>query len=90
MSIAVQRSLFKRVLFRLHWIAGIGAGLVRAVVGFTGGLLGLEEPMLHVLNPQLAVAASNRVALTPDRWIADMRAANPDKTVRNVSWNGAD
>lgn len=90
MSITVQRSLPKRVLFRLHWLAGLSAGLVLGVVGFTGGLLGMEEPTLDALNPQFNVSAANRVALTPDRWIAAMRAANPDKSVRNVSWNGDD
>ena len=42
----MRPSLLKRVLFRLHWLAGISAGLVLGLVGFTGGLLGLEEPVL--------------------------------------------
>ena len=81
---------FKRVLFRLHWICGLTAGLVLAVTGFTGGLLGFEEPLLHVLNPQLHIAAAGRTALTPDRWVAAARAAQPELQPRSIAWNGDD
>jgi sulfite reductase (NADPH) flavoprotein alpha-component len=90
MSIPVQRVLLKRVLFRLHWIAGLTAGLVLAVVGFSGGLMGFEEPILRSLNPQFHVVANNRSALLPDRWIADARAAHPGEAVRGVTWAGVD
>jgi len=84
----VRPSLLKRVLFRLHWLAGISAGLVLGLVGFTGGLLGLEEPVLAWLNPALHVSAEGRAALAPDRWIAAARAAMPEHTVRGVAWEG--
>ena len=90
MSITPQHALFKRVFFRLHWIVGISAGLVLGVVGFTGGVLGCEEPVLRWLNPQFQVAAENRVALPPDRWVALARVAHPESAVRNVLWAGAD
>jgi uncharacterized iron-regulated membrane protein len=90
MPIIVQRVSFRRVLFRLHWIAGLAAGLVLAVVGFTGGLIGLEEPMMRLLNPQLHAGADNRNAMPPDRWIAEARAAYPEHAVRGVSWFGTD
>jgi sulfite reductase (NADPH) flavoprotein alpha-component len=88
MSTTAQRALLKRVLFRLHWIAGITAGLVLGVVGFTGGLLGGEEPILRFLNPQLHLI-TDRAALPPDRWIAAARAAYPASAVRSVAWDGA-
>jgi uncharacterized iron-regulated membrane protein len=90
MSTTVPHALFKRVLFRLHWIAGITAGVVLGAVGFTGGLLGCEEPVLRLLNPQMQLVAENRVALPPDRWIALARAAYPESAVRNVTWTGPD
>ena len=84
----VRPWLLKRVLFRLHWLAGISAGLVLGLVGFTGGLLGLEAPVLSWLNPALHVSAEGRAAQTPDRWIAAARAAMPEHAVRGVAWEG--
>jgi sulfite reductase (NADPH) flavoprotein alpha-component len=86
----VRPSLLKRVLFRLHWLAGISAGLVLGAVGLTGGLLGLEQPVLAWLNPALHVDAAGRALQTPDRWIEAARAAMPGYTVRSVSWEGPD
>ncbi|HEY0230391.1 MAG TPA: PepSY-associated TM helix domain-containing protein [Dokdonella sp.] len=85
-----KRVPFKRVLFRLHWICGLTAGLVLAVTGFTGGLLGFEEPLLRLLNPQLHIEAAARSALTPDRWVAAARAAQPQLQPRSVAWSGDD
>jgi sulfite reductase (NADPH) flavoprotein alpha-component len=84
----VRASLFKRVLFRLHWLAGISAGLVLGVVGLSGGLLGLEQPALSWLNPAMHVSAAGRALLTPDRWIAAARTAMPGHDVRSVAWEG--
>lgn len=84
----VRGSLLKRVLFRLHWLAGISAGLVLGLVGFTGGLLGLEQPVLSWLNPALRVSVDGRAPLTPDRWVAAARAAMPEHGVRSVAWEG--
>ena len=78
----------KRVLFRLHWIIGISAGLVLAVVGFTGGLLGFEDSILRALNPQWQIAANGRSALSPEQWIESARLAYPDRQPRSVAWNG--
>lgn len=80
--------LLKRVLFRLHWLAGISAGLVLGVVGFTGGLLGLEEPVLAWLNPAMRVSAAGRPLQTPDRWLAAARAAMPGHAARGIAWEG--
>ncbi len=90
MSLLLKRVLFKRLLFRLHWLAGLSAGLVLAVVGFTGGLLGFEESILRALNPQLQIAAGGRATKSPDQWIESARIAYPDRQPRSVAWNGAD
>lgn len=78
----------KRVLFRLHWITGLTAGLVLALMGFTGALTGLREPISALMNPQLQLAANARAPLPPDRWIEIARAADPDLTPRNIAWSG--
>ncbi len=43
--------MFKRLLFQLHWLSGISAGLVLAIMGLTGGVYAFEEDLLRLLNP---------------------------------------
>jgi sulfite reductase (NADPH) flavoprotein alpha-component len=42
--------MFRQVLFQVHWVLGITAGVVLSVVGFTGGLLSFEDELLHAMN----------------------------------------
>lgn len=77
--------LFKRVLFRIHWLLGIPAGLVLAVVGVTGALLSYEAELLDLLNPRLRVEAAGRAPLPPDRLIAIAVAAHPGFSVRSYA-----
>ena len=37
---AQPRLTTRRILFRLHWAAGLVAGVVLAIVGVTGAMLG--------------------------------------------------
>lgn len=90
MPIPFTRVPFKRVMFRVHWIAGLTAGVVLAVVGLSGGLIGFEEPLLHLLNPRLDVARDGREPISPEQWIAAARRAEPNRTPRSVSWQGDD
>jgi sulfite reductase (NADPH) flavoprotein alpha-component len=77
--------LLKRLLFRTHWLLGIPAGLVLAVVGVTGALLSYEAELLDLLNPQFRLEAAGRVPLPPDRLIAIAAAAYPTLTVRSIA-----
>jgi sulfite reductase (NADPH) flavoprotein alpha-component len=79
--------LLKRVLFRTHWILGISAGLVLAVVGVTGAILGFEEEILDALNPHHHVEPRGK-ALSPDALIARVREAFPERTVAGFTWHG--
>jgi sulfite reductase (NADPH) flavoprotein alpha-component len=81
----------QRVWFRLHWIAGISAGLVLAVVGFTGAMLGFEQPVLDLLNPQFHVAVPEGAQpLPPSMLVARASAAHPELLARSLSWEGDD
>lgn len=82
------RITIRRVLFRLHWIAGLTAGLVLAVVGMTGALIGYETEWLAWLNPQYRIEALGRQPLPLDRWIAGARAGKPGLTPHSVAWEG--
>ncbi|NII10058.1 sulfite reductase flavoprotein subunit alpha [Oleiagrimonas sp. C23AA] len=81
--------VLKRVLFRLHWILGLSAGLFLVVIGVTGGLIGFEKPLLALINPQLSVTApAHAKAAGPDAWLAAARKAHPGLQPRAVEWNG--
>ena len=41
---------FRKLVFQLHWLLGISAGLVLAVVGATGALLSFEDGLLRALD----------------------------------------
>ena len=83
--------LLKRLLFRLHWIIGLTAGGVLAVVGVTGGLVGFEQPLLALVNPQLRIEVpADAQPLAPDRLIAAAQAAYPGLRASRLAWNGDD
>lgn len=82
--------LLKRVLFRLHWICGLTAGLVLAVVGVTGAILSFEDELLHLVNPQLHLRVQGRMPLPPDALIAAVQSVYPDRAARSFAWNGED
>ena len=57
-----------RILFQIHWLAGITAGTVLAVVGLTGGMLAFEHELLALFNPGvLRVAPAARRCVLPRR-----------------------
>ncbi len=83
--------LLKRFLFRLHWITGLTAGAVLAVVGVTGGLIGFEQPLLDMVNPQTQISAPAQASpLPPDTLIAAAQAAYPGLRPSRLGWNGDD
>lgn len=43
--------MFRSIWFQIHWFIGITAGVVLAVVGFTGGMLSLEQDVMRWINP---------------------------------------
>ncbi|HTO18967.1 MAG TPA: sulfite reductase flavoprotein subunit alpha [Pseudomonas sp.] len=58
--------MLKKILFQLHWLFGISAGLVLAVMGVTGALYSFEGEILRLLNSghgQLATAGAQRLEL---------------------------
>lgn len=55
----------KRWLFQAHWLAGITAGLVLAVVGITGAMLSFQDELTRWMNPALYPARGGGRLLTP-------------------------
>ncbi|KAF1015044.1 MAG: Sulfite reductase [NADPH] flavoprotein alpha-component [Stenotrophomonas maltophilia] len=45
--------MVKNILFQLHWLLGITAGTVLALMGLSGATLSFEDELLRALNPGL-------------------------------------
>ena len=43
----------KKTLFQLHWLFGITAGMVLAVLGITGALYSFQEELLRAFNGEV-------------------------------------
>lgn len=71
--------MLKKVWFQLHWLFGITAGLVLAVVGLTGALLSFEDEIVSLLNRGNIVPPPAAVRLAPDALAA--RVAGPGKRI---------
>lgn len=54
--------MLKTVLFQLHWLLGITAGTVLAVMGLSGATLSFEDDLLRALNPAFAQVATRHAA----------------------------
>ncbi len=78
--------MFKWIWFQAHWLVGITAGVVLAVVGFTGGMLSFEDEILRAMNPGvLTVEARGTALLTPAELMAQMAKAEPEKRVQALT-----
>ncbi|GJD73047.1 PepSY-associated TM helix domain-containing protein [Methylobacterium goesingense] len=69
----------RAVLFQLHWLLGLGAGLVLAVAGVTGALLSYEDAIGEAFDADLIrVASHSEDRLAPDALLARFLAQRPD------------
>lgn len=69
----------RAVLFQLHWLLGLGAGLVLSVAGVTGALLSYEDAIGEAFDADLIqVAAHAEDTLSPDALLARFRAQRSD------------
>ncbi|TCT04689.1 sulfite reductase flavoprotein subunit alpha [Aquabacter spiritensis] len=78
--------MIKAVWFQLHWLLGITAGIVLAIVGVTGGMLSFEDKILDALNPGVRTVTERPGGLlAPDALLARVRANAPERTVTAVT-----
>lgn len=67
----------RSAIFQLHWLFGITAGFVLAIMGVTGALIAFEDEIMTALSPGVVTApASTRSRLSPDALIAAALAQN--------------
>ncbi len=80
--------MFKNLIFQLHWLLGITAGVVLAVVGITGAMLSFEHDLLKAMNPGVMTVTAQAQALTPAELLARIAVAEPEKTIQSLSLAG--
>ncbi|MBA1194671.1 flavodoxin [Pseudomonas entomophila] len=72
--------MFKKTVFQLHWLFGITAGLVLALMGATGALWSFQDELLRLFNPDMRLVephASERLA--PAELIRRVETAEQDR-----------
>lgn len=78
--------MLKKLWFQTHWLLGISAGLVLAMMGVTGATLSFENELLRALNPGLlSVPAREQAMLTPPQLLERLAAENPGRSVGTIS-----
>lgn len=79
-------SRFRNLWFQTHWLLGISAGLVLALMGLTGALLSFENELLRALNPGvMSVPAREHAMLTPPQLLARLAEAAPQRAIGTLS-----
>ncbi|MDX1369618.1 sulfite reductase flavoprotein subunit alpha [Pseudomonas sp.] len=73
----------KKILFQLHWLFGISAGLVLALMGLTGAAYSFQDELLRALNPEvLRVEVRDGGVLAADVLLPQIEAASQQQVVR--------
>jgi len=81
--------MLKNVWFQAHWLIGITAGIILAIVGLTGGILSFETEIQAWLNRDVRkVEASAAGPLAPAALIDAVLARAPDKRVASLQLSG--
>ncbi|WP_153787448.1 sulfite reductase flavoprotein subunit alpha [Pseudomonas sp. EMN2] len=72
--------MLKKTLFQLHWLFGITAGLVLALMGITGAIWSFQEELLRAFNAEvLKVEVRQEGVLPPAELVRRVETAQGDK-----------
>jgi sulfite reductase (NADPH) flavoprotein alpha-component len=77
----------RKALFQVHWIGGITAGIVLALVGATGAVLSFEQKIIASLAREgREVEAAGRTPLTPAELLDRVAAEQQDKRIVGLNF----
>ncbi|MNQ23928.1 Sulfite reductase [NADPH] flavoprotein alpha-component [compost metagenome] len=81
--------MVKKILFQLHWLLGISAGLVLALMGVTGASLSYQDELLRLLNPGVmnVEPALGARPLSPDELVARVGEQLPQRAVLGLTFS---
>ena len=75
---------FRNAVFQVHWLFGITAGIVLAIVGVTGGLLSFEDALLKALNPGVMTVQPRGQALPAGALLERVRSQRPGQPIASL------
>lgn len=73
--------MLRKILFQLHWLAGITAGVVLALVGLSGAVLSLERPVIEHLEARALAPPADAARLPPGALLASAARAFPGERI---------
>ena len=81
--------MVKKILFQLHWLLGISAGLVLALMGVSGASLEYQDELLRLLNPGVvSVAPAPQLRpLAPDALLQRLHRQLPERSVLGLTFS---
>lgn len=79
MHFSFTRWFTREAWVKIHLYLALGVGLLFALMGLTGSLSVYREELDELINPQLVIAQPQGPMLSPDRILAAVRAAHPDR-----------
>jgi len=74
--------MFKKLWFQVHWLLGITAGLVLAVMGVTGATLSFEDELIGLLNPQILQVQPQAVLLSAPALAVAVQQLRPQARIQ--------
>jgi len=78
----------KKFWSQAHWLVGITAGVVLALVGATGAILSFEDEVQNWLNRDVRqVEVRDTAPLAPDALLARIREQRPDARVASLQFS---
>ena len=81
----------KNLFFQAHWLLGITAGVILAVVGVTGAMLSFEDELMVLANPGvISVEASTEAHLSPDELLERVQTQAPERSIQWLGMTGTD
>lgn len=79
MPISFPRLFTRAVWLKVHLYLALSLGLLFALMGVTGSLSIYREELDELFNPKLVIDQTQDPMLSPDKIIAAVRAAHPDR-----------
>lgn len=80
--VALSLVMFKRIVFQLHWLFGITAGLVLALMGVTGAAYSFQDELMRAINPDvLQVEVRDSGVLSPAVLVPKLEAASQQRVI---------
>ncbi|MET0659096.1 MAG: PepSY-associated TM helix domain-containing protein [Steroidobacteraceae bacterium] len=76
--------LLRNALFQVHWFVGITAGLVLALVGITGAVLGFEHEIQDRLNRAVRTVTPAGTMLSAPELLARIHQQFPERRIQSL------